>query len=596
MDCPQCHGANAPNVEVCFSCGRPLGFQGLRQGALIAARYELLEALGSGGMGMVFKAHDRSLDETVAIKVLRPEVASQEEMARRLQSEIKLARKVRHANVCAIHEYGEDGELRFITMEFIEGEDLHKLLGREGALPAERAYDMAMQLAEGLQAIHAAGIVHRDLKTPNIMLDAHGLAHLMDFGIAKRVDQHGTTSAGTVTGTPEYMSPEQARGEAVDFRTDIYGLGVVVFELFAGRVPFRGETPVATIFKHLQEAPPLTGAGAPRLPPALVPVLAKALAKQPFQRFQNTAELIEALKRAKSGALPAAAPNGQDTGAFWSCPNCKRHVPARVIVCRCGDPRPAPPAASAPQPGAAPAPSAPRNSAVVALGGLLALVLVAGTLWALRLFTRPATTTTAAASPSPADASLPAGGPHPHASAAPAADGNSLDNVVPGLVPLPSPSSLPSASAAPQAGPTPLAAPSASEPPPAEATDDPRVSSDIDRLRETGTRNFDESLATLSQRVAEWRATVARCYGASALPAEAPTATLAPMTVGSCSTTRRELLSVGGALLEASARAEEDARRAWVPPGTQRSIRQKHGLDHEAVERLKTDLGALQRE
>ena len=134
MPCPHCQAANADAADVCFGCGAPLGPAGLRQGAVLAARYELLQPLGSGGMGMVFKAHDRKLDETLALKVLRPEVASREDMARRFHSEIKLARKVRHPHVCAIHEYGEDGALRYITMEFIEGVDLRQVLTRDGAL------------------------------------------------------------------------------------------------------------------------------------------------------------------------------------------------------------------------------------------------------------------------------------------------------------------------------------------------------------------------------------------------------------------------------------------------------------------------------
>ncbi len=311
MQCPHCQAANADAADLCFGCGAPLGPAGLRQGAVLAGRYELLQPLGSGGMGMVFKAHDRKLDETLALKVLRPEAAGREDMARRFHSEIKLARKVRHPHVCAIHEYGEDGALRYITMEFIEGVDLRQVLARDGAFAPARAYELALQVAGGLKAIHDAGVIHRDLKTPNIMLDPAGQAHLMDFGIAKRADHQGpSTSTGAVAGTPEYMSPEQARGESVDERSDLYALGVVIFELFAGRVPFKGDTPVATIFKHIQEAPPLSGPGAPALPPALVPILARCLAKEPSHRYGSAAELITALDKARqAGSDTAAAPS-----------------------------------------------------------------------------------------------------------------------------------------------------------------------------------------------------------------------------------------------------------------------------------------------
>src|SRR5687767_3217949 len=259
-------------------------------------------------MGMVYKAHDRVLDDTVAIKLLRPDVASEPEMARRFRSEIRLARKVRHRNVCGIHEYGEDGALRFIAMEFIEGVDLRHVLTRSGApLPAE-AFEIAIQLAEGLHAIHEAGIIHRDLKTPNIMRDARGHVRLMDFGIAKQAGETlgaAVTAQGMIVGTPEYMSPEQARGEKVDFRSDIYALGVVIFEIFTGQVPFRAETPIATIFKHLQDAPPIDDAP---LPEPLKAVLRKALAKNPDERYATAAEMVSALTEARRQSLAAGQP------------------------------------------------------------------------------------------------------------------------------------------------------------------------------------------------------------------------------------------------------------------------------------------------
>lgn len=278
----------------------------IRPGSIIGGRYEILETLGKGGMGMVYKAHDRVLDDTVAIKLLRPDVAAEPEMARRFRSEIKLARKVRHRNVCGIHEYGEDGGLRYISMEYIEGVDLRHALTRTGApLPAE-AYEISIQLAQGLHAIHEAGIIHRDLKTPNIMRDAKGHVRLMDFGIAKQAGEAAgpaVTALGMIVGTPEYMSPEQARGEKVDFRSDIYALGVVIFEIFTGQVPFRAETPIATIFKHLQEAPPIEDAA---LPAALKPVLRRALAKSPADRYETAADLVKALEHARSETFPSA--------------------------------------------------------------------------------------------------------------------------------------------------------------------------------------------------------------------------------------------------------------------------------------------------
>ena len=175
----------------------------LRPGTLFHDRYEILGPLGRGGMGMVYKARDRRLDdEVVAIKVLRPDFAQDPAMASRFRSEIKLARRVRHRNVCAIHDYGEDRGVLYISMEFIEGVDLKQVLRQQGALPHDRGYEMAIQVAEGLQAVHDAGIVHRDLKTPNIMRDASGVTRLMDFGVAKRVGEGAATVTGQIVGTP----------------------------------------------------------------------------------------------------------------------------------------------------------------------------------------------------------------------------------------------------------------------------------------------------------------------------------------------------------------------------------------------------------
>jgi protein kinase-like protein len=278
-------------------------FGGLPDGFLLAARYEIVRAIGAGGMGMVYEAHDLVLEEDVAIKVLRPEIAGHPDMARRFRQEIKLARRVRHRNVCGIHEYGEVGDLRYIAMEYVRGVNLRKMLNQGGALAAEEAYAVSAQVAKGLQAIHDAGVIHRDLKTSNIMRDTSGVVRLMDFGIAKQQGSDVTLAGigpGLIVGTPEYMSPEQARAEPVDFRSDIYSLGIVIYEIFTGTVPFRGDTPVATMLKHLTQPPPLTGPGVPRLPELLVPVLAKALAKTPDDRFGEARELLAAMRAAAS--------------------------------------------------------------------------------------------------------------------------------------------------------------------------------------------------------------------------------------------------------------------------------------------------------
>jgi serine/threonine-protein kinase len=310
MICPSCGAANDDAAEVCFTCRAVLS--ALTQGSVVGGRYEILSPLGRGGMGAVYRAHDRVLDETVALKVLRGDVASTPEMPKRFRSEIKLARRVAHPNVCRIYEYGEDGPRQYISMELVEGTNLKEILKRRGALPPEEACGLAAQVADGLEAIHRVGIVHRDLKTLNVMIDAHGAAKVMDFGIAKKVGGEGTPapSGSYVVGSPEYMSPEQARGQPVDFRSDIYALGIIVFELFTGRVPFHGDTPVATLLMHLETPPPLEGPAASAIPLSARPVLRKALAKDPDERYRSAREMADALRAAteRPDARSAAAP------------------------------------------------------------------------------------------------------------------------------------------------------------------------------------------------------------------------------------------------------------------------------------------------
>lgn len=297
--CPTCQ-SEAGAAETCPVCGRPLF---LASGEVLSARYEILSLLGSGGMGTVYKAYDRILDETVALKVLRLDLARSAAMARRFRSEIKLARKVTHRNVCRIYDYGEDGRHVYISMEFVEGEELRHRVRQRG-LPAEEAFDVAVQLTKGLQAVHDVGIVHRDLKSSNVMFDGKGLVRLMDFGIAKRWIADGQiagTVVGEIMGTPEYMSPEQARGHPVDFRSDIYSLGILIFEAFTGQLPFEGATKVDTLFLQMEQEPPLSGPMARRLPRSVVPILRRALAKDPNERYASARGMTEALRLARGG-------------------------------------------------------------------------------------------------------------------------------------------------------------------------------------------------------------------------------------------------------------------------------------------------------
>ncbi len=394
MKCPKCESDVSDSADLCFNCGHALRTsKTLIRGSLVDGRFEIQAPLGKGGMGMVYKARDHKLEETVAIKVLRSDVSSDPDMERRFRTEIRLARRVRHRNVCGIHEYGDAGGLRYIAMEYIEGVDLRKVLVESGPLAVEQAFDVCIHVAEGLQAIHDVGIVHRDLKTANLMQDKLGVVRLMDFGIAKQLGAEatiGATATGLVVGTPEYMSPEQAQGGKVDTRSDIYAMGIVAFELFTGRVPFRGETPLATIFKHLQEPPLLDGPGAPPLPPSLVPVLRCALEKKADARYATAAEFAQAMAAARDAAGIAPLAPGPQTprpsGPITPRPPTRTvAAPTRIAQTRIVD---APPTRiaeasstrvlDAPRPsGARPAASTSRLPLVV-VGGATALLLLGG--------------------------------------------------------------------------------------------------------------------------------------------------------------------------------------------------------------------------
>jgi serine/threonine-protein kinase len=267
MQCPTCRTPHDDTAAVCFECGAPLA--AIVKGTVIASRYEVLKPLGKGGMGMVYLAHDRELDEKVAVKVLRSDLAQDPALGRRFRSEIKLARRVAHKNVCRIYEYGQDGPRQYIAMAFVDGVDLKRLLREQGPFPPAEAFEIALRVAEALEAIHDEGIVHRDLKTPNIMRDGRGVVRVMDFGIAKEQEAASSadlTGTGTIVGSPDYMSPEQWHGRKADPRSDLYALGVVVYELFTGELPFRADSVPALMRLHLQEPPPLDPGRSPLVP------------------------------------------------------------------------------------------------------------------------------------------------------------------------------------------------------------------------------------------------------------------------------------------------------------------------------------------
>ena len=320
VKCPRCRHDNPSDATYCGGCAAPLspGPQGdiplptetlqapvreLATGATFAGRYQVIEELGHGGMGRVYKVHDAELNEKVALKLLRPEVAVDAEAVERFRNEIKSARQVVHRNVCRMFDIGRAEGTPFITMEYIHGEDLKRLIRKIGQLPTGRTVSIARQIAEGLAEAHSHGIVHRDLKPQNIMVDEGGSVRIMDFGIARSLVKKGITGAGVMIGTPEYMSPEQVEGKAVDQRSDIYSLGVILYEMATGRVPFEGDTPFTVGVKHKSELPRDPREHNPLVPADLARLILRSLEKDKEKRFQSAGELIAELGRIEQ-ALP----------------------------------------------------------------------------------------------------------------------------------------------------------------------------------------------------------------------------------------------------------------------------------------------------
>jgi serine/threonine protein kinase len=276
-------GGPPPGIEVAL-VGQTLG------------QYRMVERIGRGGMATVYKAYQPALDRYVAVKVLPAYLAHAPAFAARFRREAKAIAKLNHPHILPVHDVGQEGELSYIVMRYVEGGTLKKMLGRPLAL--EKVVDIIAQIGDALDYAHQQGIVHRDIKPANVLMDRGRWALLSDFGLAKMtVDSVQITKTGVGMGTPAYMSPEQAQGEKVDERSDIYSLGIMLFEMLTGQVPFEADTPLAVLIKHLSAPLPLPRQVNPDIPEALERVILKAMAKAPEDRYQRVGEMVEALKR-----------------------------------------------------------------------------------------------------------------------------------------------------------------------------------------------------------------------------------------------------------------------------------------------------------
>jgi serine/threonine-protein kinase len=272
----------------------------------LEGRYQILKELGRGGMGIVFQAHDKQLREQVAIKILSPLLSNDEQALERLKREVSAARRITHPNVIRIHDISELGGLHYVSMEYFPGTSLKEYVKSTGALSLMQAYNVASQICDGLEAAHRQGVIHRDLKTQNIIIHNNRIK-IIDFGLARTSHLEGMTATGLIMGTPEYMAPEQVSGQKVDERADIYSLGIILYELFTGKVPFTGDSAIAVGFKQMKEDPPKPTEINPQLPQQIERIILKALQKDPVMRYFSVAELRNDLNEAVRAPIPSVA-------------------------------------------------------------------------------------------------------------------------------------------------------------------------------------------------------------------------------------------------------------------------------------------------
>jgi len=317
MKCPSCQTDNPPDSKFCRECATPLPFvensavltetilaslKDLTTGTTFAGRYQVIEELGKGGMGRVYKVLDTKIKDRVALKLIKPEIASNLETIERFGNELRLARQIAHRNVCRMFDLGEAEGTHFITMEYVHGEDLKTMIRMSGQLGVGTTIHIAKEICAGLAEAHRLGIIHRDLKSSNIMIDREGNVRIMDFGIARRLKERGVTGVGVIIGTPEYMSPEQVEAREIDVRSDIYSLGVILYEMLTGRVPFEGDTPFTIGVKHKGEMPRDPRQFNPQIPEDVSLIILKCLEKDRVKRYQSATEVLAHLEKMEKAA------------------------------------------------------------------------------------------------------------------------------------------------------------------------------------------------------------------------------------------------------------------------------------------------------
>src|SRR5215831_13337944 len=274
-------GSDAPTVEV----RRPVA-PALTLGKVLGGRYEILQKLGEGGMGAVYKARDHEVDRLVALKVIRPELAANPEILQRFKQELVLARQITHRNVVRIYDLGEAEGVKFITMEYVDGEDLKTILRRSGKLPSADAVSIMQQVCRALDACHSEGVIHRDLKPSNIMRDKAGKVLVMDFGLAHNAASGGLTQTGVVLGTLEYMSPEQAQGMELGPTADIYAAGLIFYELLTGKAAYEAPSAMASLMKRTQERAIAASTVEKTVPRRLSAIVSRCIEPKSGDRYQ----------------------------------------------------------------------------------------------------------------------------------------------------------------------------------------------------------------------------------------------------------------------------------------------------------------------